>query len=327
MRFRQATEADIPAIAATFTGRNAVPLEPRVREALPGLLRQVIASPACTLTVFELSDAAGMRVFSFAAGLFVRDELIQRYLTDPQPALVGSVLAAILDDGRPLLTLDEVRQGNAAGGLNLVVFSMPLGNRAWDDPLVAELRQLAPQAFVRFYGGYRLKAIYYEVFTDEVAAYLQAGGYRLLHDFSSLAGTGMLGPEARPRMLRLTAAELPPGAMSMASQMFSPPQPRLGLTPAEQRIALQALDGASDRALAESLGLSAETVRSNWRSIYRRLVWELPEIETPAARGEQATRGQEKRRIAVGYLRQNMHELRPLPMTSRASSGPHGRRR
>ena len=327
MRFRQAAEADIPAIAATFSGRNALPLEPRVREALPGLLRQVIASPACTLTVFEETDAAGLRVFSFASGLFVRDAVIERYLADPRPALVASILAEMLDDRRPLLTLGEIRQANAGGGLALAVSSMPLGHCAWDDPRVAELRQLAPQAFLRFYGGYRLKAIYYEVFADEVAAYLKAGGYRLLHDFSSLAGTGFLGQDVRPRMLRLTAAELPPGAMSMASQMFHPPAARLGLTPAEQRIALQALDGASDRAMAQALGLSGETVRSTWRSIYRRLAWELPTIEAATQQGRNATRGLEKRRIAIEYLRQNMHELRPLPATARAPFGPRGRGR
>ena len=327
MRFRQAVETDIPAIVATFDGRNAVPLRPRVRAALPGLLRQVIASPSCTLAVFEETDAAGLHIFSFASGLFVRDAVIERYLADPQPALVASILADMLDDHRPLLTLDEIRQANAGAGLALAVFAMPLGNRAWDDPLVAELRQLAPQAFLRFYGGYRLKAIYYEVFADDVATYLQAGGYRLLHDFSTLAGTGFLDRESRPRMMRLTRAELPPGAMSMATQMFDPPAARLGLTSAEQRIALQALDGASDRSVAETLGLSGETVRSNWRSIYRRLAWELPGMEELTPRGGSATRGLEKRRVAIEYLRQNMHELRPLPALPRHAGSSRALRR
>jgi len=327
MRFRQATEADIAPLAATFRGRNALPLQPRVREVLPSLLRQVMASPAGTLTVFEESTAEGTRVFSFAAGLFVRDAIIERYLADPQPALVDAVLAAMLDGHRPLLTLDEVRHSNGSDGLTLAVFPMPLGNCAWDDPRVARLRQLAPQAFVRFYGGYRLKAIYYEVFADEVADYLRAGGYRLLHDFSSLAGTGFLALNSRPRMLRLTADDLPPGAMSMASQMFSQPPARLGLTPAEQRIALGALDGPSDRALAESLGLSNETVRSNWRSIYRRLAWALPDFDSVPLRDGAATRGLEKRRVAIEYLRQNMHELRPLPPMARGSGGGRVHRR
>jgi DNA-binding CsgD family transcriptional regulator len=120
-------------------------------------------------------------------------------------------------------------------------------------------------------------------------------------------------------MLRLTRADLPPGAMSMATQMFDPPQVRLGLTPAEQRVALRALRGSSDRAIAEALGLSTETVRSNWRSIYQRLTHVLAEIEAPAHSSDDASRGLEKRRVAIEFLRQNMHELRPTVRSPRSN--------
>jgi len=311
MRFREATDSDIPAIAETFAGRNALPLEPRVRQALPGLLAQLISSPACTLSVFEDDGRSGMHVVSFAGGIFVRDELIDEYLAAPYPGLVSAVLAALLDGRRPLLTADEIRQSNSSEGLVIVVFPMPYGRRGWDDPQVQELRKLAPQALMRDIGGYRLRAIYYEVFTDEAARYMQAGGYKLLNDFSGRSGTGGLDNECRPRMLRLTRADIPPGAMSMVTQMFDPPPARLGLTPAEQRVALHALRGASDRAIAAALGLSTETVRSNWRSIYQRLTHMLADVETPARQTDDSSRGLEKRRVAIEYLRQNMHELRP----------------
>ena len=228
MQFREATESDAEAIAATFDGNNALPLEPRVRAALPGLLRQLIASPACTLTVFEESDWAQARVVSFASGLFLRDEVIDDYLAAPYPGLISGVLAGLLDGRRPLLTLEEIRRANSGEGLTQAVFPVPLGKYGLEDAWVGQLRRLAPQAMLRDVGGYRLRAIYYEVFTDEVASYLQDGGFRLLHDFSALAGTGFLRPDSRPRMLRLTRADLPPGAMSMASQMFDPPRPRAG---------------------------------------------------------------------------------------------------
>jgi hypothetical protein len=311
MQFREATASDAEAITATFDDNNALPLEPRVRAALPGLLRQLIASPACTPTVFEQSDWAHSRVVSFACGLFLRDEVIENYLAAPHPGLVSAVLAGLLDGRRPLLTLDEIRHANSGHGLTLAVFPIPFGHHGWDAPEVEQLRRLAPQAMVRAIGGYRLRVIYYEVFTDEVARYLQAGGYRLLHDFSAQAGTGFLRPGSRPRMLRLTRADLPPGAMSMASQMFDPPRPVLGLTPAEQRVALKALDGASDRTLAEAIGLSPETVHTSWRSIYERLSHVVPAAKTPAPRDGGGPRGVERRRGAIEYLRQNMHELRP----------------
>ena len=102
---------------------------------------------------------------------------------------------------------------------------------------------------------------------------------------------GFLRPESRPRMLRLTRADLTPGAMSLASQMFDPPRPALGLGPAEQRVALKALDGVSDRVLAEARGLSPETVHARWRSIYERLPCMVPHAWTPAPGGSGATRG------------------------------------
>ena len=312
MRFREATESDISAVAATFDDRNALPLDPRVRASLPAVLSRIIASPACTLTVFEDEDRSGLRVVSFAGGMFLREAVIEDYLAAPSPGLLAGVLAALLAGQQPLLTLDEIRQRNSNQGLLLAVFPIPLGRHSWDDPRIEQLRRLAPPAFARAIGGYRIRAIYYEVFLDEVAAYVQAGGYRLLHDFSAQAGTGFLRADCRPHMLRLTASDFPPGAMSMASQMFNTPRARLGLTQAEQRVALRALDGSSDRAIAEALGLSPDTVRSNWRSIYRRLATVLPDVESVHRPGNGSARGQEKRRAAVEYLRQNMHELRPM---------------
>ena len=320
MRFRDATPADIPAIVALFNGRNTLPLEHTVSEALPELLPRLLASPSCTLTVFEDDDRPGLRVVSFVGGVFLREEVIESWLAAPYPGLLSSVLARVHRGQQTLLTLEEVRRANSAQGLDLGVIPVALGRLNWTDPTVAQIRKLAPQAFIRAIGGYRLRSIYYEVFTDEVAAYLQSGGYGLLHDFSDRAGTGPIPADCHPRMFRLEAADLPPGAMSMASQMFSPPASELGLTLAEQRVVLRALDGASDRSIADSLGLSPETVRSNWRSIYRRLGQVLPESGPAASPGDDTARGLEKRRIAVEYLRQNLHELRPTLRTR----GPGG---
>jgi hypothetical protein len=326
MRFRDATLSDVPGITAAFAGLNALPLEPRVREALPGLLRQLIASPACNVTVFEDNWGAGQAIVSVAGGLFLTDVAVNRYLDAPHPGFLSAVLADLLEGRRPLLTQEEIRRGNSTDGLVLAVLPVPSGTVGFDDPRHAELRKAAPQAGVRCYGGYRLRAMYYEVFTDPVADYLQAGGYRLLHDFSAHEGTGIFGPGCRPRMFRLTRADLPPGAMSMATQMFDPLPARLGLTPAEQRIALRALDGASDQSLAEALGLSSETVRSCWRSIYHRLAPEIPQFDSGGRHGSGLTRGVEKRRIAIDYLRQNLHELRPYEVQRTGSATRPARR-
>jgi len=326
MRFRDATLSDVPGITATFTGFNALPLDPRVRAALPGLLQQLIASPACALTVFEDNWGTGQAIVSVAGGLLLADAVVDRYLAAPHPGFLSSVLASLREGQRPLLTQEEIRRANSNDGLVLAVLPLPSGPVGFDDPRHAELRKAAPQAGVRCYGGYRMRAIYYEVFADPVADYLKTGGYRLLHDFSAHEGTGIFGPGCRPRMFRLTRADLPPGAMSMATQMFDPLPVRLGLTPSEQRVALRALDGASDQAIAESLGLSSETVRSCWRSVYHRLAPEIPQFDSGGRDGSGLTRGVEKRRIAIDYLRQNLHELRPYEIQRTGSATRPARR-
>ena len=325
MRFRPVIESDATAIADKFRGRNALPLEPRVRVALPALVRQLVCSPAATLTLFETAHPTGVELISFVGAVFLSAPVVERYLARPGPGLLSSVLAAMLDGQQPLPTLQEIRLANSNQGLTLAVFPVPLGALAWDSATAADLRRIAPQSFLHDYAGYRLQAIYYEVFTDEAADYLRAGGYRLLHDFSTVAGTGFFDPGCRPRMMRLTRAEMPPGAMSMAAPMFDPPVARLHLSRSEQRVVLKALDGASDRTMAASLQLSSETVRSNWRSIYRRVAWELPEIDALAPHGPASTRGLEKRRIAIEYFRQNMQELRPSVPPARGSVAPASR--
>ena len=65
-----------------------------------------------------------------------------------------------------------------------------------------------------------------------------------------------------------------------------------------------------------------ETVRANWRSIYRRLGHVLAGVDAQASRGDALARGLEKRRVAIEYLRQNLHELRPSLPAARRPSGP-----
>ncbi len=65
MRFREAAESDIQAVVGLMDGRNALPLEPRMRHALPFLLGRLLSSPACTLTIFEEDGPSGARAVSF----------------------------------------------------------------------------------------------------------------------------------------------------------------------------------------------------------------------------------------------------------------------
>ena len=58
-------------------------------------------------------------------------------------------------------------------------------------------------------------------------------------------------------------------------------------------------------------------MRSNLRGIYHRLAAVLPVIDAPTRSTSRPTRGLEKRRIAIDYLRENLLELRPVERATR----------
>lgn len=309
VHFRDATPADIPDIVDAVDGAHGPGVTPRLRAVLPSLLRQLIADTASPVVVFEGDLDAG-RIFAWTATLFVRPAVIDAYLAAPRAGLAANVLESMLDGECPLMDLDGLRRANAAGGVHLVLVPIVCGRLPSTHSVLAELRRLATLSFVQSVAGFRVAAVYQEASDGAAAAYLEQGGYRLLHEFATSDAAGLPWREAKPRMLRLLPADLPSGPMTYAGQLFAPPPPRLKLSPAEQRVALKALGGVPDRQIASVLGISPETVRSHWESIYARLALVLPEFGSPE-RDRQATRGREHRRAAVEYLRQHIHELRP----------------
>jgi hypothetical protein len=220
----------------------------------------------------------------------------------------------MLDGERPLLELDEVRAANSADGLDALIGHPGYVPRPWHDPLLVRIRRVAPLAFIHTFGGYRLRSLYHEALGAEAVAYLRAGGFRPAHGGTSAAAADRDGCSP-PQLYVKHRDEVAAGAIDLlAAHVFHCEPHRLGLTPAEQRIVLRALLGECDRRVAATLRLSTETVRSAWDSIYGRIERIVPAVfeSGPAdALAGPAVRGTEKRRTAVEYLRQNLHELRP----------------
>ncbi len=321
MRFREISPADVPQCVRLLKAHGGLRMSERVSDALPSLLTMLASSSAPHPSMLiEDAEAPGHPVVCFVPGLFLREEFVRGYRLNPRPYLLNAIYEALLDGERPLPSLGEVRVANSGDGLQALISNPAHEPRPWHDPLLARMRRIAPMGFVHLFGGYRIRSLFYEAFGEEAAEYLRAGGFRLEYDFAPAS----LGVDMRPRMFAKHRADFEPGAIDlMAAHVFHSTDPRLGMTPAEQRVVLRALLGESDRRIAAALHLSTETVRSAWESIYTRIMRVVPavfECET----GNRAGRGAEKRRSAVEYLRQHMHELRPhRPTDAGASRGLH----
>jgi hypothetical protein len=78
----------------------------------------------------------------------------------------------------------------------------------------------------------------------------------------------------------------------------------------QQQVLLHALFNESDEEIAQGLGISVETVRKHWRSIYRH-VQEIDPAFFPGGRSDGESRGPEKRRYLLSHLRLHLDEIRP----------------
>lgn len=115
----------------------------------------------------------------------------------------------------------------------------------------------------------------------------------------------------RPHLIGITREEVLANPGAIAAPVFLYVAPRLGFTRAEQRLLRHALAGRTDLELAGLLGVALSTVKSHWRATYDRVDRLAPELlpAAPAATG-QRSRGHEKRRRLLAYLRRHPEELR-----------------
>ena len=312
MRYREITARDVPDCVRLMKAYGGLALSARVWRGLPALWSTLCTSTAPNpMMLVEDAEGEGHPLVCVVPGHFVRPVFIARYHDFPRPYLLGAIYEAMLDGAVPLMSLDDVRASNSGDGLHAVI-SQP-AHAPWprSDPRLERLRRVAALGFIHFFGGYRIRSLHYEAYGDDAAAFLRAGGFRLEHDFPSSERTAGCDPVRLPRMFVKYRDEVEPGAIDvMAAHIFHFAEPRLGLTPGEQRVVLRALQGESDRRIAEALHLSIETVRSAWDSVYGRIARVVSAVfEDDTV--EHAGRGAEKRRLAVEYLRQHMHELRP----------------
>ncbi len=312
MRYREITARDVPDCVRLLQAHGGLALSARVWRSLPALWSTLCTSTAPNpMMLIEDAEGMGHPLVCVVPGHFVRPAFIARYHDSPRPYLLAAIYEAMLDGAVPLMSLDDVRTSNSGDGLHAVISQPAHEPQSTGDAGLERMRRVAALGFIHCFGGYRIRSLHYEAYGDAAAATLRAGGFRLEHDFSSAARAAGCDPARLPRMFVKYRDEVEPGAIDvMAAHIFHFAEPRLGLTPAEQRVVQRALQGESDRRIAEALHLSTETVRSAWDSVYGRLARVVPAVFEDDII-EHSGRGAEKRRLAVEYLRQHMHELRP----------------
>ncbi len=183
------------------------------------------------------------------------------------------------------------------------------------NPDTLNLLAVAMHTFRNVHAGYRLDSLYQEGQGSE-CEYLSSMGFPLVGKQVEPGGE-------LPRLYgldRSQAARLLPGSPVRDAFQFTPPI--LGFSGAERRVLRLAVAETPDERIAQELGITGHTVKKIWRGVYDRVSCQLPhlfsdtvEVTEPEERG---TRGPEKKRWLLQYLRQHPEELRPYELSTRA---------
>jgi len=308
-RFRIATARDLPHCVELLP--PGCKLAPATRARLPEIWAGLLATEARVFPIIEdIERDHPENIGGFGLSVFVSDAFADELIATPRayaPALFYDRLLA----GDPvLLTRKDLHRVQLSGGINLFALHFGLHNHDLSDPRTVQILDTASASFYFFHAGYCIRTIMAEHYGGQAARYMERGGFRLVHDFrqtSALAGTP---DDEMPAFFAQRREWIEPAAISGLAQLFAAKRARIHFSPGERRILERALLNESDAEIADAFGISRNAVLKAWRGIYERIDRRLPQLIPTSEAGDQ-TRGKEKRRHLLSYLRNHLEELRP----------------
>ena len=279
--------------------------------------RALLSNGAMQLFLVEdRARPAGSRIVSFSTAVFVTDEFCAEARLTLPPYLAVQLARRYVSRQLPVLTRGQIARANAGDGLNVVMCfeGWPQDGLSPEQFLV--VREKQKEAFHLALRGYRIKEFLTDPIGRETSQWMLDAGARLRRDYSSYFRKGPFPKPARsqrPYLIGLTKKEALAHPGSSIAGLFIYTPPRFGLSRSQQVLLRQALVGETCEKLATSLSVSPWTVKKRWHAIYQRVADVDKELLPPAiAYGARvSSRGAERRRYLLNYLRQHLEELRP----------------
>jgi len=322
-RFRLPHPRDLPHCVALLP--PGCRLADTVRRRLPEIWASLLASEARVFPIIDdIERDHPANIEGFGLSVFVTDAFAEELIGTPLVYAPARFYERLLAGDKVLLTREELHVAHLTAGINSLALHFGLRNHDLSDPRSAQVLNAGGAAFYFFHGGYRIRTIMAEHYGEQAARYMERGGFRLVHDFRHASPAALAGvpDHALPYFFALRREWVEPAPISGISQLFAAQQPRIYFSAAERRILERALLNETDAAIAEALGISRNAVQKTWRGIYERVNRQLPQL-IPKSGATAGSRGQEKRRHLLLYLRTHLEELRP----GRPDRAEHPKRR
>ncbi len=244
----------------------------------------------------DLSRREGDRAVGLMVACAVMPELHDRIIIPGGPPLLDGIADAVEKSQASWIDESSVGRANAEDGLDLVICWIGYGDALYSIPTVTGLRSRIVRAFQDQNAGNRLRRFTLESEEKAVVERFEQYG---LEPIREEAGRTTLS------LHREKALSLP----DLSTQrFFSYDPPVLGFTPAQRAILLLARQGYTDQEIATALDKTTDSVKKRWSGIYARFAQTFPGI---LASNRDGSRGAEKRRTLLAYLRDRPEELRP----------------
>jgi DNA-binding CsgD family transcriptional regulator len=258
----------------------------------------------------------GSRIVSFSATVFATDAFCCEAQSTLPPYLGVQVAQRYLSSELPILNREHVARANAGDGLNVMLCFEGWEHDALSREQILAVREKQSAAFHVAHHGYRVKEFIADSIGEEAFQWMLGSGARLRRDYLGyFQRNGVPIPKSshRPRLVGLTKEEAFANPGRHLSSFFVYTPPRFDFNRSEQMLLRHALMGKTCEELATSLFISPWTVKKRWRAIYERVADVDRELLLPVANSpERTSRGAERRRHLLHYLRQHLEELRPL---------------
>jgi len=253
---------------------------------------------------------------AFCASIFVADTFCFEARTTLPPYLGSQIARRFRESTLPVLNREQIAFCNSKAGVSVMTGYCGTQCDFLSSEHVFAVREKMAEAFRLAHQGYQLKEIVCGPIGEETLRWALDAGFRLRRDYCDFYhATNLAVPEGamRPWLVGLTKKEALANYGSRASGLFVFTPPRFNFNFCEQAILRHSLAGETDDEMASSLFISPWTVKKRWQSIYERVA-NIDRELLPFAARELGTesRGVERRRHLLGYLRQHLEELRPL---------------
>lgn len=318
MRLRPFTASNLHQCAEMLTPGSVLDEPLRVR--LPEIWQSLNRAHVLLGSVIEDTTVDGSPVAGYGMSVFLQPAFVDDCLRRGEPYLAAQVYRAVEAGRSPVRSVGEIARANAREGLDLLILQYWQQDIDPGHPRGQAIMATGHAAFRLAHEGFRINRVLWEAYTDQQAALLRAGGFLLKQDHGVPPGAS---PDAHVQLMGLYRDDPESQLLgSPVSLLFRIPAPRFAFSPAEQRLLYTCLLDGADH--GHSTGRSPNTVKKMWRSIYARVEAVDPEVlgvGDMAGDAESFTRGPEKRRHLLSYLRFHLDELRPLAKP-RERTGP-----